>query len=74
MQSCDTRGRSLGYAKAGGYKAATLDVLKGAATAIDLSTGKPCCKGSCKWLIVVECVPAGASKCVADRNGNVPAP
>ena len=63
--------RALGYAKAGGYRAASLDVLKGAATAVDLSTSKSCCKASCKWLVSVECVRVGALKCAADSKGNV---
>ena len=46
-------------------------MLNGAATAIDLSTSTPCCRPSCKWLISVECVPVGASKCAPDSDGNV---
>lgn len=38
---------------------------------MDLGTGKACCQPSCAWLVGVECVPSGASKCTADGKGNV---
>lgn len=64
-------GRTLGYAKAGAYRRASRGALKGAATVVDLGTGKACCQTSCAWLVGVECVPSGASKCAADGKGNV---
>ena len=63
--------RRKGFSKAGSYKLATLDVLKQAAPAIDLSTLAVCSRPSCSWLVAVECLPAGASKCTADSKGNI---
>ena len=63
--------RRKGFSKSGGQKVATLSVLINAAPAIDLSSGAVCWWPSCSWLVAVECLPAGASKCTADSKGNI---
>jgi hypothetical protein len=39
--------------------------------AFNLGTNKTCAAAVCGTLIGVECIRAGAQRCVADRNGNI---
>lgn len=64
--------KKKGFADAGAARSKALSAFgfKGR-VAFNLATNKVCTAPVCGTLIAVECLPAGAKQCVADKHGNV---
>jgi hypothetical protein len=63
--------RSKGYLGSGESQHCTADKLRVASPALDLLTGRVCSAPGCLVLAGVECVAAGAPRCVRDAYGNL---